>query len=106
MPVGHVSKIVVIFIKDYLEKTPPSVPAEAPCKEGSEKKKGKCPIVEFPGQAQPAGCSREEIGRLVDKLMSMSESSGNTKDLLEGLSDVDEDPFLTVATRVLEEEHS
>ena len=96
----------MIFIKDYLKKTPPSVPTEAPCKEGSEKKKGKCPIVEFPGQAQPAGCSREEIGRLVDKLMSMPESSGNTKDLLLGFSDVDEDPFLTVATRVLEEEHS
>jgi hypothetical protein len=96
----------VIFIKDYLEKTSPTDPVETPCEEGSEKKKGKCSIVEFPDQTQPGECSREEIGKLVDKLMSMPESSGNTKDLLSGLSDVDEDPFLAVATRLLEEELS
>ena len=96
----------MIFIKDYLEKTSPAVPAETPFEEGSEKKKGKCSIVEFPDQTQPEECSREEIGRLVDKLRSMPESSGNTKDLISGLSDVDEDPFLTVAARLLEEELS
>jgi len=96
----------VIFIKDYLEKTSPTDPTETPCEEGSEKKKSKCSIVEFPDQTHPEECSREEIGKLVDKLMSMPESSGNAKDLLSGLSGVDEDPFLAVATRLLEEELS
>ena len=106
MPVGHVSKIVVIFIKDYLENLSPAVSTESPCEEGSEKNTGQCSIIEFPGQNQPEQFSREEIGRLVDKLMSMPESSGNMENMLSGLSNNDEDPFLTVAARVLEEELS
>jgi hypothetical protein len=96
----------VIFIKDYLEKTSPTVPTQTSCEEESEKKKSKCSIVEFPDQTQPEECSREQIGKLVDKLMSMPESPENAKDLLSGLSSVDEDPFLTVASRLLEEELS
>lgn len=96
----------MIFIKDYLEKTSPTIPAETPCDAGSDKKKSKCSIVEFPDQTQTVECSREEIGKLVDKLMSMPESSVSANDLFSGLSGVDEDPFLTVATRLLEEELS
>ena len=105
MPIGYVSKIVVIFIKDYLEITSPTDPIESLCEKGSGKQY-KCSIVEFPVQTQPERCSREEIGRLVDKLMSMPESSGTTKDLLSGLPYADEDPLLTVAARVLGEELS
>lgn len=105
MPIGYVSQIVVIFIKDYLEITSPTDPIESLCEKGTGKQ-DKCSIVEFPSQTQPEGCSREEIGKLVDKLMSMPESSGTTKDLLSGVPDVDEDPLLTVAARVLGEELS
>lgn len=90
----------MIFIKDYLEKTSTSIPTETPSA-GSDYS-----ILEFPDQTaqQDQGCSREEIGKLVDKLMSMPEPSGIGESLLSDLNDVDEDPFLSVAARVLEEE--
>jgi len=90
----------VIFIKDYLEKTSTSIPTETPSEEAD------CSVLEFPDQTaqKDQGCSREEIGKLVDKLMSMPEPSGPGKGLLSDLYDIDEDPFLSVAARVLEEE--
>ena len=90
----------MIFIKDYLEKTSTSIPTESPSTESDYS------ILEFPDQTaqQDHGCSREEIGKLVDKLMSMPEPSGIGESLLSDLNDVDEDPFLSVAARVLEEE--
>ena len=91
----------MIFIKDFLEKTYPTVQID------SSSEEGKSSIVEFPSQTtHPKGCSREEIGKLVDKLMSMPESSGITTDLMTDLYEVDEDPFLAVANRLLEEDLS
>ena len=90
----------MIFIEDYLEKKPTSIPTETLSAESD------CSVLEFPDQTaqKDQGCSREEIGKLVDKLMSMPEPSGVGKVLLSDLCDVDEDPFLSVAARVLEEE--
>ena len=101
MSVGHISKLVVIFIKDYLEKTSPCITTDISSEEA------KSSIVEFPSQTvHPEGCSKEEIGKLVDKLMSMPESSGFANDIHSDLYKVDEDPLLAVANRLLEEDLS
>ena len=90
----------MIFIKDYLEKTSTSIPTKTPSEEVDYS------VLDFPDQTAQKDqvCSREEIGKLVDKLMSMPEPSGIGKGLLSDLCEVDEDPFLSVAARVLEEE--
>ena len=92
-------KIVVIYIKDYLKKSPPIVSIA----ENLEKED--CSIVEFPAQEeQVADCSRERIGKLVDKLMAMPEPTGSCGVLLGEPLVPGEDPFLAVAERILQEE--
>jgi len=59
-------------------------------------------LLEFPADQSEAGCSREEIGKWVDKLMAMPEQTKGTNHLAFPA----DDPLLVVAERILGEEPS
>ena len=90
----------MIFFKDYLqEETKPSAtssPDSAFVNSDSDA------IVDFPAQDASQECSREEIGKWVDKLMAMPDEAG----ALHRPSRSAEDPFLAVAAKILNEELS
>jgi len=89
----------VILFKDYIQEdintsTEPSNSDFVHSKSDS--------IVDFPSQGTSKECSREEIGKWVDKLMAMPDEAG----VLHGASDLLDDPFLAVASKIWNEEIS
>ena len=88
----------MIFLKDYLrEETNLSAASSSDStfvNSDSDK------IVDFPACDSAQECSREEIGKWVDKLMSMPDEVGD----LHRPSESADDPFLAVASRILREE--
>jgi hypothetical protein len=89
----------VILFKDYLQKDI-NTSAELPNSDTTHPKSDS--IVDFPPQDTSKECSREEIGKWVDKLMSMPDEAV----ALHGSSDLVEDPFLAVASKIWDEEIS
>ena len=84
----------MIFFKDYLrEETNPSATPSASFLEDNADK-----IVDFPTYDTSQECSREEIGKWVDKLMAMPDEVGD----LHRPSASADDPFLAVASRIFE----
>ena len=60
-------------------------------------------LISFPSEPQEE-ISKEEIGKWVDQLMEMPDASCSHPEILEQLSDSFEDPFTSVAERILSEE--
>ena len=88
----------MIFFKDYLrEETNPSAASssDSPFVNSDSDK-----IVDFPSCHSAQECSREEIGKWVDKLMAMPDEVGD----LHRPSASADDPFLAVASKILREE--
>ena len=86
----------MIFFKDYLrEETNPSATPSASFLEDNADK-----IVDFPTYDTSQECSREEIGKWVDKLMAMPDDATD----LHRPSESSDDPLLAVASRILREE--
>ena len=88
----------MIFFKDYLreETTPSAASSSDSTFENSDSDK----IIDFPACDSAQECSREEIGKWVDKLMAMPDEVGD----LHRPSASADDPFLAVASRILREE--
>tara|TARA_Y100000589_G_scaffold68948_1_gene60718 strand:- start:147 stop:419 length:273 start_codon:yes stop_codon:yes gene_type:complete len=88
----------VIFFKDYLreEMNPTSASSSDSAFVNSDSDK----IVDFPACDSSQECSREEIGKWVDKLMALPDDVGD----LHRPSESADDPFLTVASKILREE--
>ncbi len=60
-------------------------------------------LISFPSEPQDE-ISKEEIGKWVDQLMEMPDAPCSHPEILEELSDSFEDPFTSVAERILSEE--
>ena len=86
----------MIFFKDYLQEEikPSAISSPDSVSINSDA------IVDFPAQYASHECSREEIGKWVDKLMAMPDEVG----ALHRPSESAEDPFLAVASKILSEE--
>jgi hypothetical protein len=89
----------VILFKDYFQKSI-NTSAELPDSDIAHSKSDS--MVDFPPQDTSKECSREEIGKWVDKLMAMP----NEAVALHGSSDLVDDPFLAVASKIWNEEIS
>jgi hypothetical protein len=63
-------------------------------------------LVEFPSQGTSDQCSSQEVGKWVDKLMAMSDSEAEPSNTMPGSEDFGGDPFLEVASRILDQELS
>jgi hypothetical protein len=90
----------VIFFKDYLPEdaklTAPSSP------QSSFAESNPSELIDFPSHETSQECSREEIGKWVDKLMAMP-AEDNSSPVSPELMD---DPFLAVASKIWKEELS
>lgn len=88
----------MIFFKDYLreEANPSSAPSSDSIFVNSDSDK----IVDFPACDSAQECSREEIGKWVDKLMAMPDE---VDDFHRPSASAD-DPLLAVASRILRDE--
>ncbi|HAW99097.1 MAG TPA: hypothetical protein DCX67_11230 [Opitutae bacterium] len=88
----------MIFIENYLEDESSNDQNEHPCPGTDDSEV----LIEFPTDQSEAGCSREELGKWVDKLMALPEQTKAT----EHLAFPADDPLLVVAERILGEEPS
>lgn len=90
----------MIFFKDYLrEEINPSAESSP---QSAFLNSESTSIVDFPAQGPSEGCTREEIGKWVDKLMAMPDDADELRGSLESV----EDPFLAVASKMWSEEIS
>ncbi|MBN37585.1 MAG: hypothetical protein CMI29_03890 [Opitutae bacterium] len=90
----------MIFFKDYLPEdanlTAPSPP------QSSFAESNPSELIDFPAHETSQECSKEEIGKWVDKLMAMP-GEDNSLHVSPALMD---DPFLVVASKIWKEELS
>jgi hypothetical protein len=90
----------VIFFKDYLRDE--AKPSATSSPDSAFVNPDSDTLVDFPTQDASQECSREEIGKWVDKLMAMPDEAG----ALHRPSGSMEDPFLAVASKIWNEELS